>query len=151
MISKEAVIDCINDGFKADSFFIVDVLVNQRKQIIVLVDNEKGININDCIKITRHIKLKFIEEIDEYDLQVSSPGIGQPFKVIEQYNKNIGKQIEVLKTDGIKIIGKLNIVSNNCIEIEENIKKAKKKQIETQIIKVEFNDIKSTKEVINLK
>lgn len=149
MISKEIVIDYISEGFRAEDFFIVDVNINSKKQIVVLVDKEKGININECINITKYLRLKFGEEIDEYELQVSSPGIGVPFKVIEQYKKNIGKQVEVLKIDGIKIIGKLIIVSNEQIEIEENIKlKSKKDNIETSNIKISFSNIKSTKEII---
>ena len=151
MISKEIIIKHISEGFGDRAYFIVDIIINTHNQIIILIDSQKGINIKECVEISRYLRLNFGEELDGYELQVSSPGLGQPFKVIEQYKKNIGKQVEIVSKEGDKIEGKLISVSEEFVEIEEQIKLKGKKNIkETRNIKIDFLNIKSTKEVIKI-
>jgi len=151
MISKDNIVKYIDEGFGDKDYFIVEIIINNQNEIIILIDNQKGINIKECVEISRYLRLNLGDELDGYELQVSSPGLGQPFKVIEQYKKNIGKQVEIVSIEGIKTVGKLNFVSDEFIEIEEQIKIKSKKNIkEIKNIKIEFSKIKSTKEVIKI-
>jgi ribosome maturation factor RimP len=150
MVSKDIIVGLVNEGFIDRGFFIVDVSISTDSRIEVLVDKEKGITISECVEITRFLRTKLGEEIDNYEVLVSSPGLDRPFKVIEQYRKNEGKIVEVIKKDGIKITGKLNVISDEYIEIEEEIKAKSKKNEEAKSVKIEFSNIKSTKEVIKI-
>jgi len=148
MISKEVIIDKIHEGFPCPELFIVEVVINLRKEIIISVDTFKGISIKECVDISRYLAHSLGEELDDYEVQVSSPGLDNGFKVMEQFRKNTGKNVEVLKKDGIKITGILSTVADDFIEIEEKI--GPKKKEERKMHKIEFSAIKMTKEVIKI-
>jgi ribosome maturation factor RimP len=150
MINVEVIINKIKEGFSDRGFFIVEILINLNKQIIILIDSEKGININECAEISRYLAHNLGTDIEEYEVQVSSPGLDKGFKVIEQYRKNKGKLIEVVKKDGIKVIGTLSTISDEFIELNEKVKLKSTKNEEMRSFKIEFSEIKTTKEVIKI-
>jgi len=117
-----------------------------------MIDSMVGVPISTCIELSRAIEKNFDREIEDFELQVASAGIGQPFQVIQQYHKNIEKEVEVLTKEGIKLKGKLLTVGENAIkiEVEEKIKVEgkKKKQIVQKIHSFTFDQIKSTKDII---
>ncbi len=132
--------------------FIVDFSVSASKKINLLIDKFEGITIGECAKLSRNIRKNLEEIIDDYELNVSSPGIGQSFKVKEQYLKNIGNDVEVLTFEGEKIKGKLLNYNENIIEIQESKKvknkNSKKKETITKTIELETKNIKSTKLIV---
>jgi ribosome maturation factor RimP len=133
--------------------FLVDVKMLPNNKLIIHVDGDQGISIQDCAAISRHVGFHLEEEntIEKaYNLEVSSPGVGEPLQLNRQYQKNIGRDLGIKLTDGEKKEGKLLSVTENAIVIEEQIKeKGKKAQLlETQI---EFNNIVETKVLISFK
>jgi ribosome maturation factor RimP len=152
MIAKDKIEKLVKTAL-TDNMFLVDIHISNGNKIVIFIDSPEGITINNCGKISRIIEGELDETIENYELEVSSPGITRPFKVIHQYHKNIGKEIEVLKNDGNKLKGRLTGVEIKGIniEIEKEIKsrKAKKKErvIERQFI--EFEKIKHTKLVLS--
>jgi ribosome maturation factor RimP len=138
-----------------ETMFVVDIQVSAGNKIVVQIDSATGVGIDDCVKASRAIEGNLDREVEDFELEVSSPGITQPFKVIQQYKKNLGKEVEVLKKDGIKLKAKLIGVAENGIDVEfEKTFKpegSKKKQtiIEKQF--VEFDKIKHTKLILSFK
>lgn len=133
--------------------FLVAVKMLPNNKLIIHVDGDEGISIQDCAAISRHVGFHLEEEntIEKaYNLEVSSPGVGEPLLLTRQYHKNIGRELSVKLNDGVVKEGKLIAVTDNSITIEEKIKeKGKKVQlVETQI---EFNTIVETKVLISFK
>lgn len=114
------------------NLFIVDVIVSGAKnnrKIKVLIDGDDGIDIDTCASISRSIS-NVLDQEDKmdghYTLEVSSPGLNYPLKLKRQYKKNIGRNLEVLLTDGRKIVGELHFVDDEKIQLIESLSKGKK-------------------------
>lgn len=133
--------------------FLVEVKMLPNNKLIIHVDGDEGINIQDCAAISRHVGFHLEEEnaIEKaYNLEVSSPGVGEPLQLKRQYHKNIGRELGIKLANGDKKEGKLLEVGENAIVIEEKVKeKGKKAQlVETA---VEFENITETKVLISFK
>ena len=133
--------------------FLVAIKMLPNNKLIIHVDGDEGISIQDCAAISRHVGFHLEEEntIEKaYNLEVSSPGVGEPLLLTRQYDKNIGRELSVKLSEGVVKEGKLISVTDNAILIEEKVKeKGKKVQlVETQI---EFNTIVETKVLISFK
>lgn len=127
--------------------YLVEVKVNPRNQIKVFIDNQKGIGISQCVEVSRHIEGNLDREVEDFELEVSSAGLDQPFKVIQQYKKYLGKKVKVLTKDGNKLTGTLLNADNEGFEIETE---AKKKE-EPKKVNFKYDDVKETKVVISFK
>lgn len=137
---------------EAKNFFIVDIQ-NKKGKIIVSIDSYKGIKLDECVNVNRGLRNLFAGELDEYELEVTSPGLSEPLKVYQQYEKNVGKKVEVLlKQDRKKISGKLLDVDDRGIKLEEKkrikTEKNKKKTVREEY-SIDFDDIEYTKPVIS--
>jgi len=96
------------------SLFLVALDIDQNNKINIIVDGDKGVPLKECIRINRFIESQLDREEEDYALEVSSPDIAQPLKLIRQYNKNIGKTLKVT-TKTAKFEGKLTDVKTNSI------------------------------------
>ena len=116
------------------------------------IDSFGGIKVKDCALLSKKIEGKLDRENEDFELLVSSAGLDNAFKVLKQYEKNIGKSIKLLTVDGEKLKGKLLSVTENEIEIEPEIKKAKKNKLKTvnkeENINMAMNLIKEARVVI---
>jgi len=133
--------------------FLVEVKMLPNNKLIIHVDGDEGISIQDCVAISRHVGFHLEEEntIEQaYNLEVSSPGVGEPLKLIRQYNKNIGRSVGVKLVGGQKKEGKLLEVTDGSILIEESVKEKGKKAVAVQTV-VPFNDILETTVLISFK
>jgi ribosome maturation factor RimP len=133
--------------------FLVEVKMLPNQKLIIHVDGDSGISIQDCVAISRHVGFHLEEEnvIEQaYNLEVSSPGVGEPLKLIRQYKKNIGRTIGIKFKDGLKKEGKLLEVADNELLIEETVKEKGKKAVAIET-KVPFNDILETSVLISFK
>jgi ribosome maturation factor RimP len=132
-------------------YFLVDVKVSAANHIQLLVDGDQGISIEKCVSISRAL-YKQLEESDlfpdgNFSLEVSSPGLDEPIKLHRQYQKNIGRLIEVLLTDGSKKEGRLVEVDASQIVLEETVGRKKEvvrhqlliENVKTAKIQVVFN------------
>jgi len=125
MITAEHIKPIVIKALHTTENFLVDIKVNPGNRIIVLLDNINGLAIDECVRVSKFIEGTLDREIEDFELQVSSPGLESPFKVIEQYTKSIGKQVEVTTIENQKIIGKLIETDANSIAIEETNKNKK--------------------------
>lgn len=134
------------------SFFIVDIQV--KKEVInIYLDNDDEVGIDDCSRISRQLSERV--DLDDYDLNVSSAGFTQPFKVFRQYAKNIGLPVEVFLKDNSRKTGTLLSVEENTgitLELEEfdtgKKGKSKKNKPEEKEIFIEFSEINMTKGIV---
>ena len=151
MIDRKKIIQLVEEKLTDDQF-IVSISVSPTNQISVLLDSEKGVAINHCVQISRQIEENLDREEDDYELQVSSAGLGQAFKVYRQYVKNLEKEVEVVLADGLKIEGILKHVDETGFDLEtskmEKVEGNKKKQRVTQLHKIAFDKAKTVKNII---
>ena len=137
----------------SDTMFIVDISVGLGIAISVLIDSDEGLSIDKCIEMSRHIEHQFDRETEDFSLEVSSPGLTQPFKVLRQYLKNLGKEIEIVTGKGEKIVGILKSADEKGFisETASTIKVDGKKTVELKTVEFSYQDIKSVKLVITFK
>jgi len=133
--------------------FLVEVKMLPNNKLIIHVDGDEGISIQDCAAISRHVGFHLEEEnaIEKaYNLEVSSPGVGEPLKLKRQYDKNVGREVSIKLEDGGKKEGKLLAVNADSITIEEKVKEKGKK---AQLVEanVELNSITELKVLISFK
>ena len=150
MIEKQKIQELIEEFIKETGLFLVTIKVSNANRIIVLADKNEGITIDECAAIHRHIENGLDRDKEDFELQVSSPGLDTPFAVIEQYFKNEGKKVEVIDNDGSKYTGKLKNVTAGGFELETE-KKTKGKAIELKDISFNFEQIKSTRVILTIK
>ncbi|WP_343530712.1 ribosome assembly cofactor RimP [Pedobacter sp.] len=133
--------------------FLVDVKMLPNNKLIIHVDGDQGISIQDCVAISRHVGFHLEEENaieTAYNLEVSSPGVGEPLRLHRQYAKNIGRELGLKLTNGDKKEGKLVEVNENVITIEEQVKE-KGKKVQLVSSQIALNDITETKVLISFK
>ena len=140
---------------KDNDYFLVDVMFAEGDKIVVEIDHADGVWIEDCAELSRFLQEKLGEELGEYELEVGSAGIGQPFKVQQQYVNYIGEEVEVLDLEGKKITGVLKSVDgeNFVVTVTEKQKlEGKKRPVMVEVDKT-FNmkQVKYTKYLLNFK
>jgi ribosome maturation factor RimP len=126
---------------KDDQVFLIDISVKPGSKITILVDRIGGLNITDCVELSRFIEGNLDRDKDDFELSVSSPGADAPFKVLKQYQKNIGRKVKLITKDDQTFTGTLTKVEDNNIEIEPE--KGKKSKL---VIPPAF-EIKNIKEI----
>lgn len=134
----------------ADDIFLVEIKVKPINNIKIYLDADAGLGIEKCIKINRAL-YKIMEEMGiypdgDFSLEVSSPGIGEPLKLLRQYQKNKNRAVEVQTIDGSNLTGKLLEVTENQITVETTEGKGKKMLVKN--IEISFSNIKQTKVLI---
>jgi ribosome maturation factor RimP len=152
MIKKQTIIDLIQEHFIGTDKFIVDVKVLAGNVVEIYIDAPNHILISDCVELSRYVESNLDREKEDFELQVSSPGATQSFKVIEQYKKYIDTKVKVITNDGAKHEGVLKAANDSEFVIEETRreKKAVGKGNHTVIedITFKYNQIKETKSVL---
>ncbi|MHA7111699.1 ribosome assembly cofactor RimP [Sunxiuqinia elliptica] len=151
MIDKEKIAQLIEDELTDDQF-IVDFEITPSNQIMVTLDGENGITIDHCVRISRLVEGNLDREEEDFELQVSSAGLGQPLKIHRQFVKNTGKEMEVVLSTGEKLEGILKSVDQDGFELEtskrERVEGHKKKQLITRTYRIAFDEAKTVKNII---
>ena len=144
MIEKNKIEELVREYIKGRSLFLVAVKVSSANRITVLADTMNGITIDECASLHRFIESRIDREKEDFELQVSSPGLDMPFMVKDQYYKNEGKDVEVTDTEGQNFTGKLKNVTDGGFELETEVKiKGKGKEIKE--ISFNFDQVKSAR------
>ena len=113
MIDKDLLTRTVEDFAADNDLFVVDVNITPANEITIEIDSMESIDIDTCAALTRRIEEVFDRDIEDYQLEVGSAGLTSPFKVRQQYVKNIGNEVEVLTRDGRKLRGVLIDVAEN--------------------------------------
>ena len=132
--------------------YLVELKVRPNR-VEVYADRDPHITIEDCVRISRSLERQLNTEFpfsERYSLEVSSPGMDQPLRVLRQYRKSVGRNVNVILSSGDKKEGTLMYADEEKIIVEEQIKKTGK-QIESVQVEIPFVQIKSTNLVFNFK
>ena len=157
MIDKNTVRSIVEEWLDGKEYFLVDIEVSPDDRIVVEIDHADGVWIEDCVELSRYIEDHLSRDEEDYELEVGSAGLGQPFKVPQQYHCFVGKEVEVLDADGKKYKGILKSVDDNDNDL--NVKVQEKQKVEgkkrPQLVEVDkpfkMNNVKYTKYLINFK
>jgi ribosome maturation factor RimP len=150
MIDREKIQNLVEEVL-SDAMYIVDISVGFGNAILVSVDSDTGISVGECVRISRHIENSLDREAEDFSLEVSSPGLSSPFKVLRQYMKNIGREVEAVTGSGEKKKGILRSADSNGFELEMvEIEKVDGKKVEVpKLLAYSFEQIKTVKIVIS--
>ena len=150
MITKEKVQVLVEEAM-SHGMFIVEITVGTANQIAVSVDSDAGISVGECVQISRHIEDSLDREVEDFSLEVSSPGLSLPLKVLRQYLKNIGREVEVVTNTGEKQKGILKTADSEGFELEISVneKVDGKKVSVTRSSSYQYDQIKTVKIVIS--
>ncbi|WP_455591218.1 ribosome assembly cofactor RimP [Bacteroides sp.] len=155
MIEKKTVCQIVEEWLEGKDYFLVEVTVSPEDRIVVEIDHAEGVWIEDCVELSRYIESKLNREEEDYELEVGSAGIGQPFKVVQQYYNHIGREVEVLTKDGRKLNGVLKEADEAkfVVGVEKKVKEEGAKRPKLMEVDETFgyDDIKYTKYLISFK
>ncbi len=155
MINKNTVKEIVDGWLDGKEYFLVDIDISADDRIVVEIDHADGVWIEDCVELSKYIEEHLSRDEEDYELEVGSAGLGQPFKVPQQYVCCIGKEVEVLDADGKKVRGILKSVDGNAftVTVQENVKVEGKKRPQVADVDhtYEMDKVKYTKYLINFK
>lgn len=155
MILKETIETIVFPKLEEDGYYPVEVKISPSNKIIITIDSFNGVPIDYIVELSRYVDANLDREVEDFELEVSSPGLSLPFVVYKQYLKHEGKDVEVVTKDGLKHIGVMTQVNEEAITLEvismEKVEGKKKKQEIVRDIKLPFENINSTKLVITFK
>lgn len=155
MIEKKKVKSIVEEWLEGKEYFLVDVEVSPDDRIVVEIDHADGVWIEDCCDLSRYIEDHLSRDEEDYELEVGSAGIGQPFKVEQQYINCVGKQVEVLDSDGKKYKGELKTVDGRDFVVttqEKQRQEGKKRPVLVDVEKTfSMDTVKYCKYVIEFK
>lgn len=155
MIDKNVVSRIVSQWLEDKDYFLVDVTVSPDDKIVVEIDHAEGVWIDDCVELSRYIEANLSRDEEDYELEVGSAGIGQPFKVLQQYVIHKGSEVEVLANDGKKYKGVLTDVDENefSLTVQAKVKPegSKRPKLVEQLVTFKYEEIKYTKYLISFK
>jgi ribosome maturation factor RimP len=145
MIKKELIENTLEKILDGTDKFIVDILVQPSNKVFVFIDGDTSVTIGDCQQMSRSIEEVLDRDFEDYDLTVSSSGIDRPIKMIRQYRKTVGKELDVVLHSGEGIKGLLVKADENEIEIEHQVKKKEPKKENAHL---PYSEIKTAKIIV---
>ena len=155
MINKEIIQTLTEEWLQGNDYFLVDIIFCADDRIVIEIDHADGVWIEDCAELSRFLQEKLGDELGEYELEVGSAGLGQPFKVAQQYINHIGDTVEVVDQNGQKVMGTLKSVDgrNFVVTVQEKQKQeGKKRPVIVDVDKAySMDDVKYVKYILAFK
>ncbi len=155
MITKESVKQIVEEWLQKGDYFLVDIQMGDDDRIVVEIDCADGVWIEDCAELSRTLQERLGDELGDYELEVGSAGLGQPFKVEQQYKNHVGDQVEVVDAEGKKLTGTLKEVEGQKFTVttqEKQVPEGKKRPVKVDVDKTfDMNSVKSTRYLLTFK
>lgn len=155
MINKDVVKTFVEEWLQNGDYFLVDIIFGSDDRIVIEIDHADGVWIEDCAELSRFLQEKLGDELGDYELEVGSAGLGQPFKVEQQYRNHIGDEVEVLQADGQKQKGIMKSVDGRNFTItvqEKQTVEGKKRPVIVDVDKqFSMDGVKSVKYLLAFK
>ncbi len=151
MINEKHIASLADAYLEGSDKFVVSIRVTPQKKIMVHIDGDHGVTIDDCVKLNRHIGHQLDRDVEDFELEVSSVGVGHPLQLLRQYHNNIGRRLAILDVYDKRVKGKLTGVESAGITLEKDKPtkaKKKKKEPETDAgasVFIPFEDIKEAR------
>ena len=153
MIDSKKVIKIAERQLEGTDMFVVECKITPMGEIELLIDSDTAVKLEDCAALNRAIEGELDREVEDYSLMVASAGIGSELKLLRQYRKILGCDVEVLLKDGVKILAKLESADESGIVISYEEKQAvegKKRKVTVEVTKeYKWEEVKYTKEYLN--
>ncbi|MBN2481118.1 MAG: ribosome assembly cofactor RimP [Bacteroidales bacterium] len=152
MIKPETIRSIVNEALRDSNLFLVETVITRAGRIAVYIDSMDGVKIDDCATVSRFIESRLDRSRQDFELEVSSPGPERSLMLPVQYRKNIGRELNILRIDGIRFHGRLRDLYENRIvlETEQWIKdeaSGKKKKI-SRTVEIGLDQIKNAKIIL---
>lgn len=156
MINKENLKTLVEEWLQNGDYFLVDIQMDGGDdRIVIEIDNADGVWIEDCAELSRFLQERLGEELGEYELEVGSAGLGQPFKVAQQYENHVGDDVEVVGKDGKKTTGVLKSVDAPRFVVttkERQVPEGKKRPVQVDVDReFSMDEVKSTRYLLAFK
>ena len=152
MIDKQTVQGLVEKWLNDKDYFLTDLTISDDDRIVVEIDHKEGVWIDDCEELSKFIEANLDRDVEDYELEVGSAGIGQPFKVRQQYVNNIGNEVEILLSDGSKLKGVLKDADDDGFTavVKKKVKPegAKRPKMVDEDLRLAYGEAKEVKAVI---
>ena len=151
MIDKNKIAELVSEKLTEDQF-LVEVTVSATNVIHIMVDSDTNISINQIVEISRFVEGNLDRDAEDFELSVFSAGLSEPFRLVRQYKKNLGTEIDVLLTNGNKLSGVLVKADEDGISLEvttkEKVEGSKRKELVKRVHDFGFQEIKEAKKIL---
>lgn len=155
MIKVEDIKAVVEQAIAGTDMFVVEVKVTPDNRIEVSLDSMQGVDIDSCVAVSRFIENAINRDDEDYELMVASAGLTEPLRELKQFEKNLGKEVEVLFKNGQKQKGILRGITDTTITLEYQEKQLlegkKRKHLVSRVEELSLDSIKHTKLVINVR
>ena len=145
----------VEEWLQGGDYFLVDIQMTDDDRIVIEIDHADGVWVEDCATLSRFLQERLGDELGDYELEVGSAGLGQPFKVAQQYECHVGDQVEVVDAEGKKVTGLLKAVDGRQFVVttqEKQVPEGKKRPVKVDVDKqFSMDEVKSTKYLLNFK
>lgn len=149
MIDSARVKELLEAALEKENAFLIDFQIDQANKILITADTLEGVRLEELTAISRAIEHSLDRETEDFELQVSSPGVGNPLKVPQQYQQNIGRNLKVTTTEGKEWKGELTNFENELLTLvwKERVPKevGKGKVTVTKEIQLKLEEIKEAR------
>jgi hypothetical protein len=107
MIEQNTVMRLAEAALADSACYLVDVVIGADNAIVVEIDHDEAVSIDDCVALSQYIEQHLDRDAEDYELEVTSAGLDRPFKIVRQYRKHIGSEIELKPREGALRTGML--------------------------------------------
>ncbi len=155
MIKKELIESIVLPKLEEENLFLVEIKITTSNNITITIDGDKGAGIDSCIAISRLVESSLNRDEEDFELEVASAGVGQPLKITRQYIKNVGREVEVVRTNGDKFKGILTAANDQNFMVKYSKKvpiegRRAKLTIEEELT-IPYGDVKTVKVLVSFK
>ena len=148
-------VEVVEEHLAGSDVFIVECQCTPSNEITLVLDADSRVSIDTCVAVSRAVDAVFDRDVEDFSLTVTSAGIGEPLKLLRQYQKIVGSTMEILLKDGIKILATLDSANEQGITVSYDEKVAvegrKRKELQHIVRTLSFEQIKSSKEYLDYK
>ena len=154
MITEKYIEELINKELENSNLYLLNLRVSHKNDIVALIDGYSPVSIKDCVSLSRKIEGQLDRDVEDFSLQVSSPGITEPLHDWRQFKKNVGRQVEIKLPENKTISGTLVDATPEKFELKP-LAKGKKKKSEanasTENLHFAYDEVEQTKIIIAFK
>lgn len=155
MIDVKEIRQAAEAALEGTDRFVVDVKCSPANEIEIVIDADSAVDLDACVELSRAVEARFDREVEDFELSVYSAGVGQPLKLLRQYHKLVGSTVEVLLTNGVKVLATLKEATPEAVTVaytEKRLVEGKKRKVEVEVEEsYAFDQIKWVKEYLDFK
>ena len=155
MIDTKKITEAAERHLEGTDMFVVECTSTPGNEIELTIDSDTSVGIDACVALSRAVEADLDRDAEDFSLTVASAGIGSELRTLRQYRKLVGRPVEVLLTNGVKILAHLDEATDEGVTLSYEEKQAvegkKRKQTVRVTRRYPFSEIKYTKEYLDFK